>query len=246
VLPFFYFYLEYKSSEMNIQHYTEEQIQSVQAAFMSKVYSWMSGGLAITGLIAMWVASTPAILEAIIGNQFVFFGLIIGEILLVGYLVSVIKRISAQTAGLIFTLYAILNGLTLSVVFIVYTSSSIASTFFVTAGTFGIMSFYGYYTKKDLSSWGNLLFMAFIGLIIASITNFFINSTMLYWLISYAGVLIFVGLTAYDTQKIKNMSGVEAVGSEGEAKGAIVGALTLYLDFINLFLFLLRILGDRR
>lgn len=231
---------------MEIRNYTNEQTQTIQAAFMSKVYTWMSGGLAITGLIAMWVASTPALIQAITGNTFLFFGLIIGEIFLVGYLVSVIKKISAQTAGIIFTAYAALNGLTLAVVFLIYTEQSIASTFFVTAGTFAIMSFYGYYTKKDLTSWGSLLFMALIGIIIASVVNFFMQSEMMYWLITYAGVFIFVGLTAYDTQKIKRMSTATEVGSEDESKNAIVGALMLYLDFINLFLLLLRILGDRK
>jgi FtsH-binding integral membrane protein len=232
--------------ELESRNYTAEQTQVVQATFMSKVYTWMSGGLAITGLIAMWVASTPELISAIIGNRLVFFGLIIGEVLLVGYLMSVIQKISAQTAGVIFTAYAALNGLTLSVVFLMYTSASIGTTFFVTAGTFGIMSIYGYYTKKDLTSWGNLLFMALIGLIIASVVNFFMQSEMMYWLITYAGVLIFVGLTAYDTQKIKRMSTANEIGSEGEAKSAIVGALMLYLDFINLFLMLMRVLGDRK
>lgn len=232
--------------EIKTRKYSVEQAQVVQAAFMSKVYTWMSGGLAITGLIAMWVASTPALIRSIVENQIVFFGLIIGEIFLVGYLISVIQRISAQMAGIIFTSYAVLNGLTLSVVFMNYTETSIATTFFVTAGTFAIMSIYGYYTKKDLTSWGNLLFMALIGIIIASVVNFFMQSEMLYWLVTYAGVFIFVGLTAYDTQKIKRMSTANEVGSEAETKGAIVGALMLYLDFINLFLLLLRLLGDRK
>ena len=231
---------------MEIRNYTNEQVQTIQAAFMSKVYTWMSGGLAITGVIAMWVASTPELIYSIVTNQLLFFGLIIGEIFLVGYLISMIKRMSAQTAGIIFTGYAALNGLTLSVVFLAYTSASIASIFFVTAGTFAIMSIYGYYTKKDLTSWGNLLFMALIGIIIASVVNFFMQSEMMYWLITYAGVFIFVGLTAYDTQKIKRMSVASEVGSEEESKSAIVGALMLYLDFINLFLLLLRILGDRK
>jgi hypothetical protein len=229
-----------------VRKYTNEQVQAIQAAFMSKVYTWMSGGLAITGLIAMWVASISGIELMIQENMMLFYGLIIGEILLVGYLISMINRISAQTAGIIFTAYAAINGLTLSVVFLAYTSESIASTFFVTAGTFAIMSVYGYYTKKDLTSWGNLLFMALIGIIIASVVNFFMQSEMLYWLVTYAGVFIFVGLTAYDTQKIKRMSVASEVGSEQEAKGAIVGALMLYLDFINLFLLLLRLLGDRK
>lgn len=232
--------------ELGTRNYTAEQTQVIQAAFMSKVYTWMSGGLAITGLIAMYVASIEGIEMMILENSMLFYGLIIGEILLVGYLITVINKISAQTAGLIFTLYAALNGVTLSTVFMIYTSASIGTTFFVTAGTFGIMSIYGYYTKKDLTSWGNLLFMALIGFIIASVVNFFMQSEMLYWLITYAGVLVFVGLTAYDTQKIKRMSTASEIGSEEESKGAIIGALMLYLDFINLFLLLLRILGDRK
>ena len=206
----------------------------------------MSGGLAITGLIAMWVASNESLVYSIVTNRLLFFGLIIGEVFLVGYLISRVNRMSAQTAGVLFTGYAALNGVTLSVVFLAYTSASIASTFFVTAGTFAIMSIYGYYTKKDLTSWGNLLFMALIGVIIASVVNFFMQSEMLYWLVTYAGVFVFVGLTAYDTQKIKRMSTANDIGSEGEAKSAIVGALMLYLDFINLFLMLMRILGDRK
>lgn len=232
--------------EFGTRNYTNEQVQVVQAAFMSKVYSWMSGGLAITGLIAMWIASDENLMYSIVSNRLLFFGLIIGEIFLVGYLIARINKISAQTAALIFTGYAALNGLTLSVVFMAYTSASIASTFFVTAGTFAVMSAYGYYTKKDLTSWGNLLFMGLIGVIIASVVNFFMQSTMLYWLITYVGVFVFVGLTAYDTQKIKNMSTANDIGSEGEAKSAIVGALMLYLDFINLFLLLLRVMGDRK
>lgn len=231
--------------ELGTRNYTAEQTQTIQAAFMSKVYTWMSGGLAITGLIAMWVASRPDLVYSIASNQMLFFGLIIGEILLVIYLVSAIQKISAQRAGILFTVYSALNGVTLSLVFLVYTSESIATTFFVTAGTFAIMSMYGYYTKKDLTSWGNLLFMALIGIILASVVNFFMQSEMMYWLITYAGILIFVGLTAYDTQKIKRMSTANEIGSEGESKGAIIGALMLYLDFINLFLLLLRVLGNR-
>jgi FtsH-binding integral membrane protein len=132
------------------------------------------------------------------------------------------------------------------VIFLVFTAESIASTFFITAGTFGVMSIYGYTTKSDLSKWGNLLFMGLIGLIIASIANFFMESTMLYWITTYVGVLIFVGLTAYDTQKIKNANVIGNEGTEEDSKEAIMGALTLYLDFINLFLYLLRIFGRRK
>jgi FtsH-binding integral membrane protein len=163
----------------------------------------------------------------------------------VWYLSEAVQRMSANTATFVFLMYALVNGLTLSVIFLVYTLGSIASTFFVTAATFGVMSAYGYFTKTDLTKMGNILFMALIGLIIASLVNIFLNNSTLYWIITYAGVLIFVGLTAYDTQKIKEMNIIGNEGTEEDQKEAIMGALTLYLDFINLFLYLLRILGNR-
>jgi uncharacterized protein len=166
---------------------------------------------------------------------------------LVGYLVTAIQKMSAMTATIVFVLYSILNGVTLSAIFFVFTADSISNVFFITAGTFAAMSAYGYFTKKDLTKLGSILIMALIGLIIASVVNIFLNSEMLYWISSYVGVLIFVGLIAYDTQKLKKLNVV--VGNEGtddDKKEAIVGALTLYLDFINLFLFLLRIFGRRR
>lgn len=225
---------------------TEEQVKIEQASFITKVYGWMSGALVITGLVAMWAASTPAVLEFIFGTEFVFYGLLIAELLLVGYISAAIGKISAQTAILIFLGYAALNGLTFSVIFLAFTSESISSTFFITAGTFGAMSAYGYFTKTDLTSIGNLAFMALIGLIIASIVNLFWSNEMLYWITTYAGILIFVALTAYDTQKIKKMYIAGNEDSENGKKIAIMGALTLYLDFINLFLFLLRIFGRRK
>lgn len=231
---------------MQTQQLSQEQIQVEQANFINKVYSWMSGALVITGLIAYYVANTPELINAIVGNKILFYGMLIGEVLLVGYLASVIQKISAQTAIVAFISYAILNGMTLSVIFVIYTTGSIANAFFVSAGTFAAMSAYGYYTKKDLTSIGNLAFMALIGLIIASVVNIFLNSTMLYWITTYAGVLIFVALTAYDTQKIKNMNIIGNEGTEEDQKEAIMGALTLYLDFINLFLYLLRFMGDRK
>src|SRR5690606_12465973 len=149
--------------------------------------------------VAVWSASTPAVIETVFSNKWVLYGLLIGEFLCVAYLISVIQKISAQVAILIFMAYAALNGLTLSVIFLIFTSESIATTFFITAGTFGVMSAYGYYTKKDLTSIGNLAFMALIGLIIASVVNIFFSSELLYWITTYAGILIFVALTAYDT-----------------------------------------------
>jgi len=231
---------------MNSQQFTEEQIQVEQANFITKVYSWMTGGLILTGLVATWVAASPQVINTIFGNRLVFFGLIIAEFLCVGYLVVAISKMSAQTAVMVFLAYAALNGLTFAIIFLVYTAASIAMTFYITAGTFGLMSVYGYYTKKDLTSLGNLAFMALIGLIIASVVNIFFKSSMLYWITTYAGILIFVALTAYDTQKIKKMNIIGNEGTEEDKKEAIMGALTLYLDFINLFLFLLRIFGKRK
>lgn len=225
---------------------TAQQAESIQASFFNKVYAWMCLALALTGFIAMRTVQSDALLNIIFGNQIVFFGLIIAELGIVFWMSSAIARISSNMAILLFLLYSALNGLTLSVLLLLYTQASVAQTFFITAGTFGLMSAYGYFTKKDLSSWGNLLFMALIGLIIATVVNIFWANPTLYWLISYAGVLIFVGLTAYDTQKIKKMSLELQVDSEEGRKGAIMGALTLYLDFINMFIFLLRIFGNRR
>ena len=176
----------------------------------------------------------------------VFQGQQIGELALVVYLTSAINRLSQTTAIAVFLLYSLLNGLTMSVIFLVYTTGSIASTFFVTAGTFAAMSIYGYTTKKDLSSIGNMAFMALIGVIIASVVNWFLQSEMLYWIVTYLGVAVFIGLTAYDTQKLKEIGSRGFVDQENMEKMSILGALTLYLDFINLFLFLLRILGNRR
>lgn len=227
-----------------------ESSSAKEAVFMNKVYAWMSGALLLTGLIAYWAATTPAFLNLLFPaeggiNKLLFYGLIGAELGLVFWLSSRIQKMTAERASLLFIVYAILNGLTLSTIFITYTAGSLASTFFVTAGTFGAMSLYGYTTKKDLTSWGNLLFMALIGVIIASIVNIFLQSGVFYWIINVIGVLVFVGLTAYDTQKIKRMA--SHLNSEEEAKkGAIMGALALYLDFVNLFIYLLRFLGDRR
>ena len=222
------------------------EIAAEQQRFMTKVYGWMSLALAITAYIAMWTANTPQLLNVILGNQIFFIGLVILEFALVAGLVSAIKKMTAQMATFVFILYALINGLTLSVVFVAFTTESIASTFFITAGTFGLMSLYGYFTKSDLTKWGNLLFMGLLGLIIASVVNLFLHSEMIYWITTYAGVLVFVGLTAYDTQKIKQMNIIGNEGSEEDRKEAIMGALTLYLDFINLFLYLLRIFGRRK
>jgi len=213
-----------------------------QNTLIRKVYAWMGAGLAITAFIALVTLSSPAILNAVLGNRLIFYGLIIGELALVFTLSGAINRLSAGTATLIFIVYAALNGISLSVVFLAYTANSITSTFVVTAGMFGAMSLYGSMTKRDLTSWGSFLFMGLIGIVIASVVNLFVGSSAVSWIVSGIGVIVFTGLTAYDTRKIKEMA---AQGIEGR-KPAIIGALTLYLDIINLFLMLLRFTGNRR
>ena len=207
----------------------------------------MTLALVITGFTAYAVANSPGIMTAIIANRMLMWGLLIGEFALVWYVSARIDRLSLSTATLLFILYSVLNGATLSIIFLAYTMTSIASVFFITAGTFAAMSLVGYFTKKDLSGLGRILFMALIGLIIATLVNvFLIKSGGFSLIVSYVGVLIFVGLTAYDTQRIKNML-VEADDVSAEAqKIALMGALALYLDFINLFLYLLRIFGGNR
>ena len=221
----------------------QASIEAEQARFITKVYGWMSIGLALTGTVAYFVASSPILLQMIFGNRLVFWGLVIGELLMVGYLAAAVTRMSAATATLVYMLYAVLNGVTLSGIFIMYTGASIVGTFLITGGTFAAMSAYGYFTKQDLTRAGNLLFMALIGLVIASVVNIFFRNPIMYWIITYAGILIFVGLAAYDTQKIKQMNIIGNEGTEEDHKEAIMGALTLYLDFINLFLYLLRLFG---
>ncbi len=221
----------------------QTSIEAEQARFITKVYGWMSIGLALTGTVAYFVASSPILLQMIFGNRLVFWGLVIGELLMVGYLAAAVTRMSAATATLVYMLYAVLNGVTLSGIFIMYTGASIVGTFLITGGTFAAMSAYGYFTKQDLTRAGNLLYMALIGLVIATVVNIFFRNPIMYWIITYAGILIFVGLTAYDTQKIKQMNIIGNEGTEEDHKEAIMGALTLYLDFINLFLYLLRLFG---
>ncbi len=219
---------------------------TVFPALMRKVYIWMALALSITGLTAYGVANSPAILSMIYTNRLLFFGLLIAEVALVWIVSASINKLSLTTATLLYVLYSVLNGVTLAFIFLVYTAESITSTFFITAGTFAAMAAVGYFTKSDLSSIGKYLFMALIGLIIATIVSLFLHSSMLNMIISYVGVLIFVGLTAYDTQKIKKMLMAADSMDEGAQKIALMGALSLYLDFINLFLYLLRILGNNR
>ena len=229
-----------------VRHSSVDAVAAEQQRFMVRVYNWMGAGLGITGVMAFYIANTPTMLNILMGNPILPIVLIVAQIGLVFWLASRVMQMSVSQATGVFLLYAGLTGITFSTLFVVYTAASITSTFLVTAGTFGAMSFYGYTTKKDLTSWGSFLFMGLIGLIIASLVNMFMQSPMLHWIITYAGVLIFVGLTAYDTQKIKEMNILGNEGTDEDTKEAIRGALTLYLDFINLFLVLLRIMGDRR
>jgi FtsH-binding integral membrane protein len=223
-----------------------EQIARDQQRFISKVYGWMAGALAITGLTAWWAASNYDLMLFFANNRGVLIFMFIGQILLVGSLAGWINKMSSQVAMLIFIIYAVLTGFIFSTLFLVYTSGSLATTFLITGGMFAVMSIYGWTTGKDLTKFGSLLFMLLIGLILASIINIFLGSTMLYWIATYVGIFIFTGLIAYDTQKLKNMGAYVQEGTEKHRKGAIMGALSLYLDFINLFLMLLRIFGSRR
>lgn len=221
-----------------------EKKKSAQMAVFRQVYIWMSLALFITGITALIVANNNSLIYSLMSNQLLFWGLIIGEVVMVAVLAARIHKLSLATATVMFIAYSIINGVTMSLLFLLYTSESIASTFFITAGTFGAISAYGYFTKKDLSSLGSILIMALIGILIASLVNIFLESSTLYWIISYVGVAIFVGLTAYDTQKIKE-SIINSDVNETAYKIALMGALELYLDFINLFIYLLRIFGDR-
>jgi FtsH-binding integral membrane protein len=238
-----FMYPKYNDSTVGAMSQT---VSSVQARFIAKVYGWMCFALAVTAFVSLVVASTPALVQAVFGNPILFFGLIGGEFLLVIGISAMIDKMSAATATALFIAYAAVNGLTLSIIFLAYTAASVTSVFFITGGVFGAMSLYGYVTKKDLTTIGNLCFMALFGLFIAMIVNIFMDNSIMYWVISFAGVIIFVGLTAYHTQKIRQMA-IHVEGDfESGRKGAIMGALALYLDFINLFIFLLRIFGSRR
>lgn len=211
--------------------------------FMVSVYAWMAIGVFTSGIVAFYTSITPQLL-AIVYKGFYFF--IIGELILVFFLARKIMSMDPLMATFFFLLYSAVNGLTLSFVFLAYTKTSINSVFFIATGMFATMSAYGFFTKKDLSGWGNILFMGLIGIIIASIVNIFLRNSALYWIISYIGVAVFVGLTAYDTQKIKNLYITNANSDITARRLSILGALKLYLDFINLFLMLLRIFGRRR
>jgi len=241
--------MDYKELNFqNLQGVSAEREWEVSSAFpvlMRKVYVWMTLALVITGFTAYGVATSPGILQAVYGNPAILIGLFVVELALVFGVGAAINRLSLSVATLMFIVYSVINGVLFSSIFMVYTMSSITSVFFITAGTFAAMAFVGYTTKTDLTSMGKYLLMAFLGLIIATIVNLFIKSSGLTLILSYVGVLIFVGLTAWDTQKIKMMLLQAPDAGEASQKIALLGALTLYLDFINLFIHLLRIFGRR-
>jgi FtsH-binding integral membrane protein len=214
----------------------------VERRFMAAVYRWMTFGLALTALVAFSVATSETALRLILGNRIVFFGLILAQLGLVIALSAAATRLSAATAGGLFLLYSALTGVTLSVVLLAYTGASVALAFVSTAGTFAAMSIYATVTRRDLSSWGSFLFMGLIGVIIASVVNIFLHSSMVTFVVSCMSVVVFTGLTAYDTQKLRAFA--RAGGGSGAM--AVNGALALYLDFVNLFLALLRLFGRRR
>ena len=236
-------------NEQELTRFMREKDGALSLAFpalMRKVYVWMSLALIITGITAYGVASSPGLITAFYTNQMLMWGVVIAEFALVFALSAALNRLSLSVATLLFVVYSVLNGVMFSSIFLVYTMSSVANVFFITAGTFAAMAAYGYFTKSNLTTLSKYLFMALIGFVIATVVNIFVGSSMLSLVISYAGVLIFVGLTAYDSQKIKQMLAQQVDADETAQKIALFGALTLYLDFINLFLYLLRLLGNRR
>jgi len=213
-------------------------------AFLRKVYGWMCVGLALTAIVALTVAGSPALTQAVFGNKILFYGLILGELGLVFFLSARVQKLSASTAAALFLLYSALNGATLAFIFLAYTGTSIATTFIVTAGMFGALALYGSVTQRSLAGVGQFAFMGLVGLVLASLVGMFWHSQGLQFGISVVGVIVFTGLTAWDAQRLKAMAAAVPEGQAGSY--AVVGALSLYLDFINLFLFLLRLFGGRR
>lgn len=233
--------------QYNAQSYQQawggQSLSAHVSSVMKSVYVKMTLALVVTAFVSLFCAGSTSYLRFMITNSWFYWVLAIAEFGIVFGVSAGINKLSSATAALLFYVFAIINGMLLAPVFLIYTGASIAKTFFITAGTFGAMSVYGYFTDRDLSRMGSILFMALIGLIIASIVNIFAASSTLDWIISGLGVLIFVGLTAWDTQQIKNMAQQMPAASAGRL--ATLGALNLYLDFINLFLYLLRFFGDR-
>jgi FtsH-binding integral membrane protein len=228
------------------QAVTRSQASVSESDFLSKVFLWMSAGLFLSAGASFWTLTQPWLMKAIFTNRLFFFGLIIAEVGLVIWLSAAAQRMSAAMATSVFLAYAFLNGLTLSAIFVVYTGGSILSTFAITAGTFFFFSVYGMTTKKDLTGLGSLAMMGLIGVILASVVNIFLKSTMLTWITTFVGIAVFLGLIAYDTQKLKAIHASGFQNEEDRKRMAILGALALYLDFINLFILLLRVFGRRR
>lgn len=221
-------------------------VRASEQSFMSQVYFWMAMGLGLTGVVAGWMALNPSLVMGLTRNMGLFWTLALVQLGIVFWLSAAIMRVSVMAATIGFSVYATLNGILLSWIFLIYTGASIAATFFVTAGMFGAVSVYGFVTKRDLTSIGSFCFMGLIGIILASIVNIFLKSPAVYWIITYAGIAVFVGLTASDTQKLKRIHEQGVQSGDVLRKLALLGALALYLDFINLFLLLLRIFGRRR
>ena len=226
------------------QPQTQTQINS----FLRSVYNWMAAGLGLTGVCAYYVSNNAYLLQMILGHQLLFFGLIIAELGLVFFISARIHKLASSTATGLFLLYSALNGVTLSALLMVYARTTIYSAFFICAATFVVSSIYGMITRRDLTSFGNFLWMGLIGIIIASLVNLFLHSSAVSHIISYIGVVVFTGLTAYDTQRLKAMAynQPDQIDAGVFRKGAILGALSLYLNFINLFIMLLSILGSSR
>lgn len=229
--------------------FAEQHSAAMAKTFMASVFTYMTGALTITGLVAWYIGTDPALVSYLVGESgFTMAGwvVLIAPLVLVFVMSGMFQKLSSQSLLALFGLYSVLMGASLSFIFLVYEIGSISSVFFITAITFGVMAVLGYTTNTDLTKFGSILRMALIGIIIAMVVNFFMQSAMFDYIISIIGVLIFTGLTAYDTQKLKRIGEGVEYGTEASSKLAMMGALTLYLDFINLFLFLLRLLGDRR
>jgi hypothetical protein len=233
---------------MRMESAVKTRAEVLVSDYVRSVYNWMGIGLAVTGFVAYYVSTSESLLRMIFGNPLLLIVLIVAELGLVFGIAGMVNRMSAGTATALFVVYSGLNGVTLSSIFLIYAQASIVSTFFICAATFIACSVYGWTTKKDLTSLGGFMMMGLVGIVIASLVNLFLQSSSVSAIVSYIGVFVFIGLTAYDTQKIKNMAMTQPANLDGAVirKGAILGALSLYLDFINLFLMLLSIFGQRR
>lgn len=231
---------------MNQPIVTRSGAQVTESSFLSRVYLWMALGLSISAGASLWLLAQPGLTQALYSNPLMLIGLVVAQFALVLVLTLAIQKITSGVASLLFAGYSFLTGLTMASIFLVYTGESILQTFAVAAGTFLFFSFYGMTTKKDLTSVGQLAFIGLIGMILASVVNIFLKSSGLMWVATYLGIAVFLGLIAYDTQKLKALYAHGVADEESGKKLAVVGALTLYLDFINLFILLLRIFGRRR